>query len=150
LLLLVILIKGGSKILKIRRNRKGYYTTSNQALIASILRWFALRMTKRNSLLKVLLQLRIEGSKLLKIYEFLSYQMLQHMTIIISKAKGSPLITLILFIALLGCNHEGMMIPICCQQFFANGHRKNKCQRLSSLANAQFTHIEVKVHALPP
>jgi hypothetical protein len=46
-------------------------------------------MTRRNSLLKVPLQLATEGSELLKIHAFLFDQMLQHMMMIISMAKGT-------------------------------------------------------------
>jgi hypothetical protein len=97
-------------------------------------------MTRRNSLLKVFLLLGIDGSRLLKIHEFLLDQMLQHMMIIMSMANGRPIIVLILLTALFGYNQVGMLIPIYCQQFFAKGHLKNKCQTLSSLCLMHISH----------
>jgi hypothetical protein len=59
-----------------------------------------MRMTNENSLLKEFLQLVTVGFELLKIHEFLSVQMLQHMIIIISIAKDSLIMFSILLTAL--------------------------------------------------
>jgi hypothetical protein len=58
---------------------------------SSILRtnfFFALWITKANSDLKVYMHLWIEGASFLKIQEFLSVQILQHIMMIIFIAKG--------------------------------------------------------------
>jgi hypothetical protein len=61
----------------------------NKTHIFSLCLSLALRMTRRNSFLKVLLQFAIEGPELLNIHTFLCDQMLQHMMMIISMAKGT-------------------------------------------------------------
>jgi hypothetical protein len=54
----------------------------NQDLAHGIyISFLSLRITKENSLLKVLFHFSTEGTKLLKIHKFLLVQMLQHMTI---------------------------------------------------------------------
>jgi hypothetical protein len=59
---------------------------------------------------------------LLKNQEFISFQILQHMIIIMSIAKGRPRLLLIRLVALSGLNQLGIDTPIGIQQFLAKGH----------------------------
>jgi hypothetical protein len=72
--------------------------------------------TPKHSLLKVVLQLLTVGAMLLKIQAFLSIQMLQHMMIIISIAKGIPRQLFMRLVALSGLSQVGTTTPIVRQQ----------------------------------
>jgi hypothetical protein len=102
---------------------------------------FALWITKANSFLNMILQCSTDGSSLLKSHPFLSFQMHQHITIIISIAKGTPSSLLMCLVALSGLSHIGTMTPICIQQFMAKEHLRNKCLSVSSFCLRQSSQL---------
>jgi hypothetical protein len=77
----------------------------------------------------------------LKIQPLHSDQILQHIIIISSIAKGMFRDLLILFVALSGFSQVGIATPIAFQQFLAKGNLKNKFSTFLTLVNAQFTDI---------
>jgi hypothetical protein len=78
------------------------------------------------------LHLSILGSSPLKIQVFCSFQIHQHITMIISIAKGSLSNLLMCLVALSGFSQVGTLTPTILQQFFTNGHQKNRCCSFSS------------------
>jgi hypothetical protein len=106
-------------------NKQNQSKLASHDLRSSLCLLFALKITKASSLLNVALHIWTDGSSPLKIHEFLSTQMLQHIMIMISIAKGIPRVHLIRRVALSGLNQVGTTTPISCQQFWAKEHLKN-------------------------
>jgi hypothetical protein len=66
----------------------------------------------------------------------------QHITIIISIAKGTPKALLMCLVALSGFNHDGTRTPICNQQFLVKEHLRTQVSEcLFILSQAQLTII---------
>jgi hypothetical protein len=102
---------------------------------------FALWIIKAKSFLDMIKQYDTDKSSLLKIHPFLSFQIDQHISTIISIPKGTPRILLIYVVALSGRTHVGDDTPICSQQFFAKGHLRNKWLIASSLYLMQSSQV---------
>jgi hypothetical protein len=79
-------------------------------------------------------------SELLKIQAFLSFQILQHIIITMSIAKGRPRFLLMCLVALSGLNQLGTITPIDLQEFLAKGHLKNRCLHFSSFCRMHNSH----------
>jgi hypothetical protein len=94
--------------------------------------FFALWITRANSLANFSLHFRGWGSSLLNNHEFLSDHMLQYIRMIMSIEKGSFSCLLMCLVACSGLSHDGTFIPIRLQQFLAKEHLKKRCLKVTS------------------